>query len=416
MDDILPTSRIGAQPRALHFSYEKAGLTVADQPIPWNAEAVIVEATLHLPSAMLRRQTDFSLRIAGSDPNNPAAYGGGSPVAAEAVHKLDASDPQQDHRYSVTFRVPPSAVARSVEVMWRERSLGQLELPVVGRDEFLDTLRLQMPTVFVRLGSESVACQTFVASQCRGLTAGGVLTSSMSLAPLADVDLAVEFRNERTGEVQRAAGRLNSTQLAARQALLSVASPQHPRHLGTWTVTWFVAGREMARQRTQGISLRQFQRSLRVSDTRFVMQGADGTVTVSRQAPKAEQTGRVGPCFLVCSREPGMAGLCPLRITAQRRGNSPSPVLLDQDVLISDGLSVVAPGTLDQADRQDLIGFDLSLGNRSLCVLALTPAPAAAFNSEGGFRPAPVYSWSPAADEELNERLGRLLEEKFKGL
>ena len=43
MTDLLPTYRIGAQPRALHFSFEKAGLVLHDQPIPWNAEAVLVE-------------------------------------------------------------------------------------------------------------------------------------------------------------------------------------------------------------------------------------------------------------------------------------------------------------------------------------------------------------------------------------
>ena len=43
MNDLWPLHRIGTQPQALHFSYEKAGLTLNDQPIPWNAEAVLVE-------------------------------------------------------------------------------------------------------------------------------------------------------------------------------------------------------------------------------------------------------------------------------------------------------------------------------------------------------------------------------------
>ena len=42
---------IGSAPsrRLMHYSYEKAGLTLHDQPIPWNAEAVLVEALLRLP-------------------------------------------------------------------------------------------------------------------------------------------------------------------------------------------------------------------------------------------------------------------------------------------------------------------------------------------------------------------------------
>ena len=44
MHDLWPMHRIGIPPQALHFGYEKAGLTLYDQPIPWNAEAVVVEA------------------------------------------------------------------------------------------------------------------------------------------------------------------------------------------------------------------------------------------------------------------------------------------------------------------------------------------------------------------------------------
>jgi hypothetical protein len=41
--------------------------------------------------------------------------------------------------------------------------------------------------------------------------------------------------------------------------------------------------------------------------------------------------------------------------------------------------------------------------------LPLTPVPTASFTSEGGFRPVEDFAWSSAADEQLNERLGRLL-------
>ena len=43
MNDLWPLYRINPQPQALHYSYEKAGLTLHDQPIPWNAEAVVVD-------------------------------------------------------------------------------------------------------------------------------------------------------------------------------------------------------------------------------------------------------------------------------------------------------------------------------------------------------------------------------------
>ena len=43
MNDLWPLHRIGPKPHAMHHSYEKAGVIVDDQPIPWNAEAVLVE-------------------------------------------------------------------------------------------------------------------------------------------------------------------------------------------------------------------------------------------------------------------------------------------------------------------------------------------------------------------------------------
>ena len=68
MDNLWPLYRTGPQPQALHYSYEKAGLVLHDQPIPWNAEAVLVEAQLRLPSAAGRRKADFQLRVPGHEP------------------------------------------------------------------------------------------------------------------------------------------------------------------------------------------------------------------------------------------------------------------------------------------------------------------------------------------------------------
>jgi hypothetical protein len=402
MNDLLPTYRIGSQPRALHFSFEKAGLTLHDQPIPWNAESVLIEATLRLPTPGLRRKSDFLLRVPGQEPRPP-----------DNLRKLEGQ-PGEDHRYSIAFRLPTPAATLTVEVMWRSRSLGQLELPVLGKEDFLAGLRLQMPTLYVRLGEQSVACQTFVSTQCRGILASALLTSPGSLAPLADMDFQVEFRSERSGTASRVPVRLSSTQLSGRQALITVAPKKHPRRLGAWTATWLLGERVLASQRIRGISQQHFQRSLRVSDTRFVLQATDGSVTLSRQLPSADKRGRVGPCFLVSSSEAGMAGLCPLRVTAQVPGAVQPPLLLEQEVLVTDGPTMVAPGTLEAADLEQVTGFDLSLKGRSLCLLPLCPAPAAVFNAEGAFKPPPDYTWSLAADEELNERLSRLLEERFK--
>src|SRR5712691_827265 len=97
MNDLLPTYRIGAQPRALHFSFEKAGLVLHDQPIPWNAEAVLVEATLRLPSPGMRRKQDFLLALPGQEPR-----------PADNLRKVETTAPDE-HRHSVSFRIVPPA-------------------------------------------------------------------------------------------------------------------------------------------------------------------------------------------------------------------------------------------------------------------------------------------------------------------
>jgi hypothetical protein len=52
----------------------------------------------------------------------------------------------------------------------------------------------------------------------------------------------------------------------------------------------------------------------------------------------------------------------------------------------------------------------LSVNGQPLGVLSLCPAPTAAFTSEGGFKPPHEFTWSAAAEEEMAERLNRLLD------
>jgi hypothetical protein len=404
MHDFWPLYRIGPQTQALHASYEKAGLVIHDQPIPWNAEAVLVEAQMRLSANTGRRKADFQLCVPGQDP-----------YPAENLRRQDGGE----DRYRVAFRLPPPGVATTAELHFRDHVLGQVALPFLSRDEFLGNLRLQMPTLFVRLGAETVACQTFVSSQCKGLLASAVLNSPTSLVPLLDMDLQVEFRCERSGTATRVPACLCSSQLAGRQALVSVVPRRYPRRLGTWTATWQLANRTLASQRVRGISQHHFQRSLRISDTRFVVQTKEG-VRLMRQVPPLEKDGRVGPCFLVSSGEPGMAGQCRLQVAAQVPGAVAPPLLLEQEVLVTDGPTMVAPGTLEAGDLGQVSGFELTIpsarrpGGKVLGVLSLCPAPTATFNSEGGFKPPHDFTWSAAAEEEMNERLNRLLEGRGK--
>src|SRR5437868_12927995 len=99
----------------LHVRYEKAGLILDALPIPWNADAAIVEATVRLPANAPREKQDFTLRI-GAD--------------ASAAHaELIAGTGEGSSR--VFFRIPAPAQTCMAAVSWREHALGQVELPIL---------------------------------------------------------------------------------------------------------------------------------------------------------------------------------------------------------------------------------------------------------------------------------------------
>jgi hypothetical protein len=396
MNELRPLLRAGPQPQALHFSYEKAGLIVRDAAIPWNADAVLVEASLWMrPPA--RRKSDFSLRLRD-----------GEPISAEFLR------PDEGDRHRLFFRLPPPPSSTSAELCWRDHSLGQLTLPMLSSDEFVRGLRIDMPTFFARIGQQNVACQTFVASQCKGLQASAVLVSrTASLAPLAESGVRAIFRCERDGSAFEVRVPLTGAQLQARQALLTAAPRRLPRRMGVWTVTWQVGDTILATQRAKAISQKTFHKSLRISDTRFVVVDWKQVMSIRRQLPPLVEVNRVGPCFLVSSKEPGMAGLCTLQVHAQVPGGIQSPLLLEQEVLVTDGPTMFAPGTLDVGELGQTAAFELRQKLRILGLLALSPVPTASFTSEGGFRaPAGDFLWTSAADDELTERLNRLMNGK----
>jgi hypothetical protein len=63
------------------------------------------------------------------------------------------------------------------------------------------------------------------------------------------------------------------------------------------------------------------------------------------------------------------------------------------------------------ADLAEIKHFALASSEGPLGALTLASAPAADFTAEGGFAALDEFLWSPAAEEQLNERLGKLLGE-----
>jgi len=383
----------------MHYSYEKGGLVIDNQPIPWNADAVVVECLARVPGASVRRKEEFLLRIPGRDP-----------IALDSLHRDETQD-----RCRLFFRFSPPSQTSNAEVVWRHHRLSEITLPVVQRAEFLQKLRLQNATLAVRLGDQPVACQTFVTSQCRGLFAGAVLSSPTSLAPLVDLDCHVDWCREKGLEGKRFPVRLSSSQLKSKQALMTVCPSNLPKSAGNYVASWKIGDEVLATQQIKAISKTHFLRSLRISDTRLVVQTAQGEVRLARQMPPLDGIARIGPCFLVSSSEVGMAGLCPLSVCAQLPGGVQSPVLLEQELVVTDGPTPFVPGTLDVHEVKEMAAFELRAGSRVLGHLPLTAAPVATFNAEGGFKVLPEYSWSAAAEDQLQEKLAKLLEPRTNG-
>lgn len=391
MSDLLHFGRPRPAEQAVHTRYEKAGLTLYGPPVPWNADAVVVEVLARLPPAA-RQRSDFTLRLPGHDP-----------VPADAVRPDDIDGA----RHRVFFRLPVPAESVAAEVLWKHRLLATVPIAVLPAEQFLAGLRVANPTTAVQLGSQAVAAQTFVATQCRGLTAAAVLRSPTGLAPLADLGVTVAFRPDRGAETVVPAP-LTGSQLAGKEALVTATPARAPRRSGAYTVAWVVGGRELHSQRLTAVTGRRFVDSLRVSDARFVSADKAGKVKVARHPPPPGEAARMGPCFLLASREPGAAGLLTLQVVAVGTGANP-PLVLEQQVLVTDGPTAFAPGMIDAGDLAGLTGFELRHRGRMLGVLSVSPVPAASFNAEGSFKPPPDFAWSNTAEDELADRLGKLM-------
>ncbi|HSQ55291.1 MAG TPA: hypothetical protein VLM40_06055, partial [Gemmata sp.] len=246
------------------------------------------------------------------------------------------------------------------------------------------------------------------AKGCRGLVVSAVLRSEYRLAPLADLGLVVEFRNEATGRTHAAPISLTAEQRAAQETLVTAICPKRPRRAGAWTVAWRLGDRVLANSRVEVISARRFEDSVRAIDARFAVAGKDGLVRIFRAPPAAGAFDRVGPCFLIRGSEPGAVGRCKLAIFAVSPGNPNATLLLEREMLVTDAPSAFAPGLLVVEDLARVGAFELRLNGRVLCTASLSPVPPASLTAEGGFKPSPDFSWTPAAEEELQERLGRL--------
>jgi len=162
------------------------------------------------------------------------------------------------------------------------------------------------------------------------------------------------------------------------------------------------------------LSEEAFQRSLYLVDTRCVYRDEDGAYVLSHHLPAAGGVEDLSLCFVVASREPGVAALCNLEIRGQYDGVVRPLSPREEQVLITDGPSLFLPAATALEDFQRATAFELfSAGHRLGSHSLRLPAPAT-FTSEGGFKSTEDYLWTTFTEDELNCRLNRLMEARYE--
>jgi hypothetical protein len=384
----------------LHVRYEKAGLILDALPVPYNADAVIVEANVRLPKKAPRVKSDFTLRWSSDEPG----------VTAELLVEQTPKKPMR-----VFFRVPRPKETSTARVHWRDQLLGQVEVPILGMWSIVNGFTIDMPTVYVALGGHTVACQAFVSAQAKSLMASAILHAPCLLAPANDLALRVKITSEKNADEEIRVV-LTPEQMRKRQALVTVHLPK-PRTIDRYEISWWIASRCLHTQRFRTISKKALMRSLRVTSTRFQVEMANGVVHSTRALPMhdgklvLDGIARLTPKFFVCSAEAGLAGLVPMTLRASAN-ETIKTLEIEDAVLVTDGPRPVGFAAQSASDLVNLQHFTLVTGATVLGNLALLPAPSASFNAEGGFAPLEDYLWSPAAEEQFQDRLGKLLDEE----
>src|SRR5262245_56446854 len=134
-----------ARPRAISaaIGYERASTLRWELPVPWTADAVVVDVQMRLPMSA-RRKTDFVFRL-------PAAT-----VAADSLR------PDLDDRHRVTFRFPVPSETVLGDLLWRGRVLAPLPIVVLTPNTFLSGLSVLNPSVAVQFGASTVTTTAFV--------------------------------------------------------------------------------------------------------------------------------------------------------------------------------------------------------------------------------------------------------------
>ena len=390
-------------PRPVHVSAEVHGVTVEHGPIPWNASNVRVEVLLNRPAADARDANRYTLTIEGRPP-----------IPAESLGPVDSAE--DDRRYRLIFRLPhPGPEVTSAKVSYRGHRLIEVPLVHLTREAFLAELRLSPPTFWARLGEQLVPARTLPNGRWKGGVATAHLRSPVPLAPLLDLGVSLKLRGRRSGARpedpwdRELPVTLVPTLLAGRDTTLAVELSRQGETEGEWQLGWFLGDRLTETVRLRSVGRVEAGHAVHVTFARFAIERPDGRIEIVPHLTGVGDYSRVGPCFVVVSRLDGFAGRAKLLVTAKLNRPGPSPQLFEEEVLLTDGPTPLTTGWLTREEVEQISLFELRLGRRIVHRLTPQAAPKAVFNAEGGFVPAPDFSWSAAAEAELNEGFARLL-------
>jgi hypothetical protein len=386
-DNLLRRAR--PRPVSAAVGYERSGGTRWESPVPWTADAAVIDVLFHLP-ASARRKQDFALRL------------------PFATFPADAIRPDAGDRHRVSFRFPVPHDSLHADLLWKGRVLATVPIPILTPGAFLAGLTLTNSTTAVRLCEATVAATAFVPDRCESLLATAVLRSQSPLAPLAELGLKAVFTEESSNRSHAVPVLLGAAQLARAEAVIAAVCPEAPRHVGAWWVSWMAGDRTLATQRIHAIPRDRFEAGVRLLEARFAMVDAGGAVRTMKLPPSLAGADRVGPCFVLSNSEPGAAGVCRFEVLGISGGEMTPLIWRHAEAVVGDSPTVLVPALFDPVELSRISGFELRLHGRLLGIASLRPVPAAMLNAEGGFTPPPDFAWSSAADDELADRLKRL--------
>ena len=386
----------------IRFGYEKAGYVVYDEPIPWNAEAVLVEFLIQDPGSAIVHGNDYCLRGKDSGVSAPREV----PVKTVSCHSQ-----ARKNSFCLHFRLGPLLSNMSLQLTWRGRFLGKITLPYLSPKAFFRELAIESPSTMAQIGEHEVICRTVVAGQCHHLTACCFLKSSTSLLPLIDWDLALELTCHDSGQTWRIPAHLTGSQVVHHQSLLNVTLFSWSCTEGQWSWRWVLAHSPLAQGDIRVISQEAFHQSLYLAGGLSRSERRTGAIRRVSPEPPTEDTQVLPPCLRIASHEPGVAALCDLKIRVQYQDRFLSAEYLKMEVLITDLPLFSTPLPIAFHDGKEIQTVEVFADEHFIGSASLHQIPVATFTTEGGFQAPEPFDWTPCAEEELQTQLGRLLEQ-----